>query len=447
MGTGAGDIAEIVSEIHVKLPDLEPPPTLESEEARFRLFDSITTFLKSASSASGGLLFVLDDLHWADPSSLRLLEFLTPELAGCSLLLIGTYRDVDVSRGHALYRALGELTRERNFQRLLVRGLTQEEVGTYIQIISGTTPEDAVAEAIHTRTEGNPLFVTELTRLLAQEDALSADRVVMGRIPEGIREVIGRRLDGVSDDCNRVLSVASVIGGEFTGALLGRLLDDLAGDRLLEVLEEAVAAGLVEELEDSVGGYRFAHTLIQQALSADLSTARRVRLHARVAEALEESYGERAEDRAAELAHHFGEAEIALGTEKLVRYSILAGDQALARYAWEDAAAHFQRALEANEGHPMDAKTAAALSGLGLAQAALFRHAEAQDSLTAAFNYYVGVGDKAEVLEIVESLPPGSVLLGLTDLTARALELVPSDSLQEGRVLCRHRILTRAPHT
>ena len=449
MGPGATDIAEIVSDVRVRLPDLEPPRSAmqEQESARFRLFDAITSFLKSASQ-SQCLVLIFDNLHWADASSLRLIEFLTPQLAGSSLLLIGTYRDVDVSRGHALYRTLGELTREHNFQRLIIRGLTQEEVDTYIHIISGTNPEPSVAEVIHRQTEGNPLFVTELTRLLAQEGALSAERVAMGRIPEGIQEVIGRRLDGVSDDCNRVLSVASVVGGEFDHELLGRLVDDMTGDRVLDVLEEATTAGLVEEREDNVWGYKFTHTLIQQALSADLSTARRVRLHARIAEMLEELYGDRAENRAAELAHHFSEAEMALGTEKLVFYSRVAGEQALATYAWEDAATHFQRALEAKEGastasptgrgqagSAMDADTAALLLGLGRAQSFADRWEEALKSLARALDYFEEVGDVASAVAAADCSSPPAAWSGFMPIVARVLQMVPPESHEAGRLL------------
>ena len=169
MGAGAADIAEIVSDVRERLPGLGPPPALDSPEAaRFRLFDSITTFLKAA-GRKRPVVLVLDDLHWADTPSLMLLQFVTRELTGARLLVVGTYRDVELSRQHPLAETLAELTRERPFQRILLRGLTQEDVGRFIEITSGIMPPGGLVSAVHTQTEGNPLFVTEVVRLLVQE--------------------------------------------------------------------------------------------------------------------------------------------------------------------------------------------------------------------------------------------------------------------------------------
>ena len=301
MGAGAADIAEVVSDVRESLPDLQPTPQLEPEQARFRLFDSITSFLKTASQRQP-LVLVLDDLHWADQPSLMLLQFVARELGGARLLIIGTYRDIELSRQHPLAEALGELTRERLFQRVLLRGLTQEDVGRFIDMSSGNSAPRGLVEGVHTQTEGNPLFVTEVVRLLVQEGELGADPSTGPgraretdswtiRIPEGVREVIGRRLNRLSQRCNEVLTVASIIGREFTLAHLTQVVEEVTEDRLFEVLEEALAARVIEELPQSVGRYQFTHALIQETLAEELSTTRRVRLHARIAEALEELYG------------------------------------------------------------------------------------------------------------------------------------------------------------
>ena len=216
-------IAELVPDVKERLPDVQSPPPLESpDQARFRLFDSITTWLKNASSTSGGqpLVLILDNLHWADKPSLLLLEFLGQELADSRLLIIGTYRDVDLTRQHPLSETLGELTRARLFQRIVLRGLSLEDEGRYIVAASGVEPPRDFVEMLHSHTEGSPLFVGEVVRMLQQEGELTTERVAnfQGRdlrIPEGVREVIGRRLNGLSEDCNRVLTIASVIGREF----------------------------------------------------------------------------------------------------------------------------------------------------------------------------------------------------------------------------------------
>ena len=174
------------------------------------------------------LVVVLDDLHWADHPSLQLLEFVARELANARLLVIGTYRDMELSRQHPLSRTLGELTRERLFQRVLLLGLDQEDVARFVRLVSGAEPPSGMVEAVYRQTEGNPLFVTEVVRLLVQEGELTRDAspgAASGRdsgrdswnvrIPEGVREVIGRRLDRLSERCNETLTVASVIGREF----------------------------------------------------------------------------------------------------------------------------------------------------------------------------------------------------------------------------------------
>ena len=447
MGPGAADIAEVVPEIRSKLPGLDTPPALEPEQARFRLFDSITVFLKNAAQ-SQPLMLVLDDLHWADRSSLLLLEFLTKEIANTHLLLVGAYRDTEVSRRHPLSQSLGALIRESTsggFQRVQLGGFTQQEVREFLAVTTGVALTDDAAEIVHRRTEGNPLFVTEVARQLGPQNP-AGDQAWVNAIPEGIRDAIGRRLSRLSEESNQALTTASVIGREFDFKLLTLVTSDIAESRLLEVMDEAVGAYLVEEAPGSIERYRFSHALIQETLSEELTTSRRVRLHARIAEALEELYGADAETHAAELAHHFAEAEQVLGHDQLVRYSLAAGERALASYAHEEALAHFQRALEA-KGVPMsgsepapDGEVAALLFGLGRAQTALRREFQPQEavvSLTRAFDYYVEAGDIVGALAVAGSPPPTLVgePTGMANLVARSLALVPDGSHEAGRLL------------
>ena len=152
---------------------------------------------------------------------------------------------------------------------------------------------------------------------------------------------------------NTALSAASIIGREFDFKLLRTLNSGVTEDQLLQLIDEGLNAHLIEEVSGGMERYRFSHGLIQQTLSEELSTSRRVRLHGHIGQVLEEQYGTDAEAHAAELAYHFAEAEPILGSEKFVRYSLLAGEQALATYAHEEALAHFQRAL-ASKGRPRD---------------------------------------------------------------------------------------------
>lgn len=415
LGSGAADIAEIVSELRERLPDIEPPPATENPEyARFRLFDAVTSFLKAAGQTQA-LVLMLDDLHWADRPSLLLLEFLTREISSSRVLLVGTYRDVELSRQHPLAQTLGGLTRERLFERVVLRGLTQADVGRFIEVTSGFAPPPGLLTAVHTQTEGNPLFVTEVVRLLVQEGDLTPERATERkswsvRIPEGVREVIGRRLNALSERCNQTLTVASVIGREFTLEQLGPLIDEVSQDRLLDILEEALSARVIDELPTSVGRYHFTHVLIQETLVEELSLTRRVRLHATVAETLEALYGDQADSNATELAHHFAQAEAVLGSDKLVRYSLLAGERALAAYAHEEALDYFQRALDHD---PVEDVRNRILRQRGKLRLGLFDGKGAVDDLEQLLADSIHRGDTAQELESLLGLGSAHYIISL----------------------------------
>ena len=448
MGSGAADIAEIVSDVRERIPDLRQSPELEDpEQARFRLFDSITAFLKSAGQKQP-MAIILDDLHWADKPSLLLLEFLAQELGSSRLLIIGTYRDVELSRQHPLAETLGQLTRSASggFQRVLLRGLTREDVGRFIEVTSGISPPGGLVSAVHTQTEGNPLFVTEVVRLLVQEGELTQARASERdswevRIPEGVREVIGRRLNRLSERCNETLTIASVIGREFGLDQVRSLVEDTTEDRLLETLEEALSARAIEELPRAVGRYQFTHALIQQTLYDELTTIRRVRLHARIAEVLEELYGDQAEAHAVELAHHAAEAEAVIGANKLVFYSKIAGERALATLGFEEAVTHFERGLAGKTGEPTDVETADMLFGLARGQAATVPYVQGQrvwDTFVRAFDIYAATDEVKKAVAVAEQqVGFAGTLTGVVDLTAQALELVPPDSHEAARILSR----------
>ena len=454
LGSSAADIAEIVPEIRRKLTGLETPPDLPPEQARFRLFDSITSFLKTT-ARSQPLMLVLDDLHWADEPSLLLLQFLAQQLADSSILVVGCYRDVELSRQHPLSETLARISREAVYQRHALRRMDHDDTAHFIEVAAGTNVSRTVVEAIYARTEGNPFFTTEVVQLLSDRGELAQESDGGPgeiRIPEGVREVIGQRFNRLSDDCNLVLSTAAVIGREFTLDLLGRLIEDLTGDRLLEVLEEALSAHLLEELPPSVGRYQFTHALIQETLTDELSLTRRVRLHARIAETLEELYGPEVEDHAAELAYHFAQAEAVTGAEKLVQYSLLAGDRALKVRAYEEAFAHFQRGLTAKgvaltgREPAEDEEAAVLLSGLGHAQMGIVERAnesQVSDTFVRAFNYFVDTGDSDRAVSVaLADIRAANV----REMIERALTLVPPDSHDAGKLQARQILANRADY-
>ncbi|MCI0830090.1 MAG: AAA family ATPase [Chloroflexi bacterium] len=436
--SGNTGISEIIPQIAQKLPGLAKPPALVPDQARFQLFDSVATFLNSGAT-SNPMLVVLEDLHWADHASLMLLEFVISAISGARLMLLGTYRDVELGRRHPLSLTLGKLLREASFQRIHLNAFDPDEVSQFVESRVSISLDAPDLELIHNRTGGNPLFLNELMRLQVEEADPQAWKT---GLPEGVRDVIGRRLDRLSEKCNEVLSIASGVGPEFTFNLLRALLKEVTGDRLLELVEEALSARVIEQISGASGGYRFAHALIQETLQEELSMTGRVRLHVRIAQAIEQIYGQDAEIHAAELAHHYYHGAIVAGTEKMVHYSKLAGDHALAVHAPEEALLHYQRGLAAKEEQAIDDETAALLFGLGRAQAATIewnQEREAVATLVRAFDYYAEVGEVARAIEIAE-FPLTTIAghsSGATQLISKAIALVNPNSPEAGRLLSR----------
>jgi class 3 adenylate cyclase len=235
------------------------------------------------------------------------------------------------------------------FERILLRGLARQDVARFIEGATGTAPAPGLADAVYRETEGNPFFTHEVVRLLAQEGRLGRTEgkaTWSHAIPQGVREVVGHRLDALSEGCNTLMATASAFGREFDLHVLARV-SELSEDAALEHIEEALAAQLLAELPESIGRYQFSHALVQQTLYEEHSTARRVRLHRRVGEALEEIYAAHLEPVLAALAYHFGEAAPGGNVAKAVDYAERAARQAADSLAHEDAVLHYQRALQA----------------------------------------------------------------------------------------------------
>jgi tetratricopeptide (TPR) repeat protein len=342
LGAGAADLAQLLPELRERFPDLPEPPSLASEAARFRLFDAAAEFLGKASE-SRPIVLVLDDLHAADAPSLLLLRFLARQLGAIRVLLLGAYRDVDPLPGQPLTEMLVEVAREPVTRRLPLGGLSERDVADYIELSTGVPAPPRLARAIHAETEGNPLFIAELVRLLDAEGGI-AQADTHPRIPAGVRAVIGQRLAGLSEPCRNLLVPASVLGREFGLDALARLAE-LSGHELLDVLDEALAERVLGEVPGPPGRLRFGHALIRDTLYEELTPARRLQLHQRAGEALEAVYSADREPHLAELAHHFFAAAPAGVAEKAVDYARRAGDRAASQLAYEEAARLYEMAL------------------------------------------------------------------------------------------------------
>ena len=343
LGAAGADLARLAPELGPSGTDTPPP--VSPDQAQFRVFDAVAVFLR-AIALIRPLLVVLDDLHWADRASLLLARHVARTMHDRRLLVVGTYRDVDVERDPELAAAFADLGREPIHRRIELGGLEKTDIARFVKATTGTTPSTSVVDTVHHMTDGNPFFVAETVRLLAEDGRLETVAAAGVGLPQGVREAIGRRFHALSDECKEVLSVASVIGRSFVPKVV-EAATEIDGDRLLDVLDEAASARILEEVDGVPGAYSFAHALTRETLYEELSTPRRVRLHRRVATVLEELYGNDPREHLAELAHHFYQASPGGDVDKAVDYSVLAGKRSHELSAFEESTDHYTRALEA----------------------------------------------------------------------------------------------------
>jgi DNA-binding CsgD family transcriptional regulator/tetratricopeptide (TPR) repeat protein len=346
MAGGAADIATILPELRDLAPDLPQPPPGDPEQIRFRLFDAIASFLGRA-AVRRPLLLVLDDLHWADTASLALLGFLADEIRRARVLILATYRDSEATPGSPLSRTLAELARVQGEERILLTGLAEPEVRGLITAVGGAAPSPSLVFAIAHETEGNPFFITELVRLIAADGRLQSPDATGSwslAVPHSVREVVGRRLETLSDGCRSVLTLASVVGREFELAELASI-SELPRAQLLIVLEEAETARVLLEAPGMPGRFRFSHALVRETLYAGIPGSRRVLLHKQAAEALDTLWRSDPEPHLAELAYHFVQAAPVGDPARAADYARRAAERAMRQTAYEEAAAQFGWAL------------------------------------------------------------------------------------------------------
>jgi DNA-binding SARP family transcriptional activator len=380
----APELAQLLPELEDLYPDLPALRPLDPDSARFRLFDSVTGFVRSAAREQT-LVLVLDDLHAADEPSLLLLRFLAGELAEIPTVVVGTYREEEAAEA-PLSESLLELHRLPS-QQVRLGGLSHADVASFIKRSTGVTPSERLVRVLHTETEGNPLFLGEVVRLLASEGRLTETPDVGWHlhIPRGVHEAIARRLRRLSKECRRLLTLASVLGREFSLEALEKA-SDLHEEELLEVLDEAFAARVLAEVPGALDRMRFSHARVRDALYDDLSTARRAQLHLRMGKALEDLYGAEPEPYLAELAHHFFLAGPGGDIDKTVEYTRRAGDRSVALLAYEEAVRHYEMALRALERRDVKDERARCelYLALGDAHAKAGSMPEARDAFVAA---------------------------------------------------------------
>jgi len=369
---GAGDIAQVLPEVGAIVADVAPPPAIDPESARFRLFDSLTAFMINA-ARSTPLVFVLDDLQVADTASIRLLHFLASQLTESRILVIATYRDGELAPDDPLAGYLPEFLREPATLSLRLAGLGQSAVGEFVEATAGLGLGSTVVAALWQETGGNPLFLGEAVRALSAEGRPlssvdpSSLRVA---VPRGVRDLIARRLQELDDRTVEALTFGAVMGPEFSIETL-RAVGGYGADELLDLFDQPMHAGLLVAVPGALGRLRFAHDLVRETLYGELSTVRRIRLHRQVASALEAHYGATADAHLPELAHHYFEAARGGDPGPAVDFARRAGDEAAHSLAYEEAVRFYEMALQACESIPADDEIAVVdlLLALGDAEA------------------------------------------------------------------------------
>jgi predicted ATPase/class 3 adenylate cyclase len=375
-----GDLARIVPTLGDRVPELPPPRQSDPETERYLMYAAVAGLLEGASEQEP-LLVIFDDLHWADAPTLSLLRHVVTAGSSLRVMVVGTYRDSDLSRDHPLTPLLADLRREQGVERIKLTGLDAEDVFALMEAAAGQELNEdgrVLAEQITRETAGNPFFASEVLLHLTESGAIAqredgrwhivGDLAELG-LPESVREVVGRRVERLGEDARTALSAAAVIGRDFEIELLVTVVD-LSEARVLDLLEEAVAASLLTESVEHGGHFTFTHGLVEHTLYEDLGSTRRARLHKCVGEALEDQCGDEPGERLGELAGHWAAAVVSADTTKAIHYARRAAERALAQLAPDEAARWCRKALELHDQAPGGDRSERCelLIGLGEAQ-------------------------------------------------------------------------------
>jgi tetratricopeptide (TPR) repeat protein len=347
---GGAELGQMLPELMRRITDLPILQPMNAEGQRYHLFEAVTALLAQA-SASRPMVIILDDLHWADKPTLLMLRHVVRSSDVANFCVVGTYRESELARTHPLAEMLVDLRREQMVTRISLRGLDGPETQVLVNTLAGPDVSPRLASLVMESTDGNPFFIAEMLKHLSETGALARLRGASAfgasdlGLPEGIKEVIGRRLSRLSEECNRILSLAAVIGRDFNVDLLLKLAD-LAEDRILDAIDEAVQARLISEVPGRPQRFTFLHALIRETLYGELISTRRVRLHLRVGEAIEQLAEGSPTPPLADLAYHFAQAAPAGAADKAIDYATRAGDRAADAVALEEAARLYDIALQ-----------------------------------------------------------------------------------------------------
>lgn len=348
LGVNAPEVAKLLPSLRQRYDDIPPAPELTPEQERRYMLHGVGEFIGRAAIAQP-LVLVYEDLHWADESTMLLLRHLAPRLSEMPLVVIGTYRDDEVERDRPLSSSLGPLVRDGGALDLHLAVLGRDEIAMMLQSRAGRTPPEELVDLVLAEAQGNPLFVEELFRFLLDNGRLfdadgewrSGIGIGESEVPQGVRNLIERRLDRIDTAHRRSLAAAAVIGRSFTfrhlAAATGGTEDDL-----FDALEAGERANLIAEHAGGDDRYVFVHEQIRQTLVGELSLARRQRFHLRVADALEAD----GDAHLVDIAHHLFSAGSSAPRERIVAALERAARANIDALAFEDALPHLEHALQ-----------------------------------------------------------------------------------------------------
>ena len=346
------DLLKLSPELRSNYPKVEPNPELDPEAEQRRLFEHMVSFCQNISDQSP-LLLVLEDVHWADSSTLAMMNLLARRTIEMPVMLLSTYREVELDEALPFHQAMQELNRKKFGTRIKLERLDKEKTKKMLATIFAEEITPDFLDGIYKETEGNPFFIEEVCKALIESGQLffkdgKWDRPTMEEmeIPQGVKVAIQSRLNQLSEDTQNILMFAAVIGRVFDYPTLEEV-SEKDEDTLIDCLEEALHAQLIEELRETGGeGFRFSHALIPFSLRDSVSGLRRSRLHRKVAAAIEKNHPDDYE----RLAHHWGEGG---NDEKGLDYTIKAAKRARDTYANQEAIRLYTEALALlPEDHP-----------------------------------------------------------------------------------------------
>ena len=399
MGEYAPELAQIAPSLRRVFPDIPQPLELPPAQRRRYLFQSVSEALARATQTRS-YFYILEDLHWADESSLGLLIHLANRVTQLPVVLVGTYREGYTDNNPALVRTLEELIR-LGVRPLKVGGLSRVDIARMLNELSGREAPENIVSAIFEESQGNPFFVEEVYRHLKEDgkifDAAGQFRtdIVIEEtdVPENVRLIIGRRLERLDENDKRVLTAAAVIGRSFSFQLLTGI-SRVDVDELFTVIEKAQQMGIiVPSSEGPERPFTFAHELVRQTLLAGISVPRRQQLHATVADTITKLYPDAVEARSGYIADHLVKAGSFVDNRRLIDALTLAGRNALEAAAFDEARANFRSALS-RQGATSPAERAALLGSLAMAELGLERWDAALANLREVVEIYTNLGDR-----------------------------------------------------